>query len=589
MARRLARGDEGRDGDRKPYAVLDIETDGLRGPLIYWAAGCECDDRIRTGFTAASLWKHVLGHESDEHAQRDHVWWAHNGGEYDYVYLFDSAREDALSGRCTVTPIVRSDQMIGFRVSTAKHRTDLRDSYAVLPSALKDLAAQLAPDLPKLDIGLADGVTFDPDNPEHRAYARRDVQATIAVLVRFRSVLAEAFDGALPSWSAASTALRAWQRTIPEGVSYSPDGKVAADMARASYYGGLVHPGDLNEHTDMATVDVNSMYPSVMRSEGVPVGWWWRTKRFDESRPGFYHVNISIPEDTPFTFIPYRDPTGVIGWPTGRFSTHVSSAELQAARARGATFQVISGVVWGEIGHPFDTFVDRVETMRREGGAIGYVAKIMANSLYGKFGSKPLRDEWVIAAAAPTPNHWPPADISRDLRGLWVARDRPLRAPYLIPHWAAWITAQARLRLLTLVEAVGARHVVYTDTDSITAPAWAIDAAIAAGTLPCSAAFGDVKVEQRWSTYQVMAPKVTRGVVADGAVTLKAKGIPKRLRAAAFAGERVEWDSPNGALQVLQGAPMTTRRKRSMTDFRNSVAWRADAAGAVRPVHLGTG
>lgn len=31
--RALQKGEPGRDADRKPYAVLDVETDGLRGDL----------------------------------------------------------------------------------------------------------------------------------------------------------------------------------------------------------------------------------------------------------------------------------------------------------------------------------------------------------------------------------------------------------------------------------------------------------------------------------------------------------------------------------------------------------------------------
>ena len=588
MAWVLAAGRPAGRSDRKPYAVLDIETDGLRGPLLYWTATCECSDVVMTGTTARALWDHVLRHDSREHANRDHIWWAHNGGEYDYVYLFDSAKAEAARREAVVSPVMRASSMIGFRVTKGHHRTDLRDSYALLPASLRSLAEQLAPDLPKLDIGLADGVTFDPADPVHRAYAERDVRALLAVLLRFRTILSERFGGTLPSWSAASTALRAWQQTLPEGVSYRPGHANADSLARAGYYGGMVHLGSVAKHRDVATVDVNSMYPSVMRDGGVPAGWARPVRSFDPLRPGFYIVHADVPADCPFTFIPYRDPAGALAWPTGRFDTVISSIEARAAMARGIGIEVVRGVVWERLDFPFGEYVDRIEALRSEGGALAVVGKLLGNGLYGKFGAKPTHDEWTISADPPGPGWWPasPDPEDRSLDGLWTRAGVPIRAPYLLPHWAAWITAGARLRLLAYAEAIGAADVIYTDTDSLTAPREAIEAASAAGRLPVGRRFGEVKIEATWHAYQVVSAKVYHGVTTTGRRVRKAKGIPARLRPAAFGGAVVGWTSPNAALQVLRGADMTSERTRRLSDVRNSLAWRVGPGGRVRPVHL---
>lgn len=579
----LARGEDGRSSDRKPYAVLDVETIGLRGELCYWTAMCECSSEVTTGSTAVSLWHHVTQAGARDHRNRDHLWWAHNGGEYDYVYLFPEVLGEAARG-ARITPVVRTDQLIGLRVSMAKHRTDLRDSFALLPASLRTLAGQLAPAFLKGDIGLSEGVIFDPGNAEHRDYAAGDARSLLAVLTAFRDLLADAYDGALPSWSAASTALRAWQRTLPESARYSRPYVDGAGLARAGYYGGMVHLSSVDWHRDVVTLDVNAMYPAVMRDAGVPDGWSFPVDRYLPGRPGFYLVNVTVPDSTSFTFLPYRDPAGLIAWPTGRFPTVLASVEVEAALARGCRVEVVSGVCWTRLSHPFGEFVDRTEAMRAAGGALGYVAKIMGNSLYGKFGSRPTRDEWQISAERPGPEWWPPADGSID--GLWVRHDRPLRAPYLMPHWAAWVTANARLRLLALVEAIGPGAVIYTDTDSVTAPAGDVARAVAVGRVSIGTAFGEVKVEHRYSRFRALAPKVTEGV-EDGIPVLRAKGIPRRQVAAAFDTGLVEWDSPNAALQVLQGAAMMTRRHRRLSSIEGSVAWRADDAGRVRPVRLG--
>lgn len=596
IARVLTRGSEGRDADRKPYAVLDVETHGLRGELVYWTATCECDpDAVATGHTAASLWALVFGGGdggnrytgsifSRSHRARDHVWWAHNGGEYDYVYLFGEAKRAVREG-ASISLVTRAGSVIGMRAAASKHRTDLRDSFALLPSPLRALAAQLAPDQAKGDIGLADGVLFDPDDPSHREYAAQDSRALVAVLTRYRGILADAFDGALPSWSAASTALRAWQRTIPDGIEYHRPPDPAAILARVGYFGGMVHLGSIDWHRDAVTIDVNAMYPATMRDGGVPDGWARPVRSYVADSPGFYHVTVTVPDDEPFTFLPYRDPKGSLAWPTGTFSTVITSHEYARALARGYRIGVVRGWVWASLADPFGEFVGRAERMRSAGGAVGVAAKIAANSLYGKFGSKPVRDEWVISDHAPGPEWWPPPGDPADVDGIWTRGDVPLRASYLMPHWAAWITAGARMRLLALADRIGLDQVIYTDTDSITAPRSAIESAIARGDVRVSAAFGDVKIEHTWERFRALAPKVTQGI-ENGSPIYKAKGIPRRSMAAAFDGGTIEWDSPNGALSVLRGAPMTSRRSRRLSDIGNSVAWRVLPDGTIRPVHL---
>ena len=590
MSYRLEAGRPFSRSDTKPYGVLDIETDGLRGPLLYWTATCECPgDHFVDGRTAASLWAWIIKYESHGHANREHIWWAHNGGEYDFVYLFESIKIDAAARAAVVTVFKSGERIIGVQVVHSKHRIDLRDSYALMPASLASLAMQLAPELPKLDIGLARGVTFDPDDDVHKAYARRDVESLLAVLQRYRAILSERFGGTLPSWTAASTALRAWQQTLGADVSYSPGYRRADSLARAGYFGGLVHLGDIRAHRDVVTIDANSMYPSVMREGGVPAGWSIPVSTFDPVRPGMYLVDVDVSHGQPFTMLPYRDPDRVMAWPTGQFTTILTSLEVKAARTYGMTVNIRSGYVWARLDHPFDAYVDLIEAMRREGGALAAVGKIMGNGLYGKFGTKPEHDEWCVSDGCPGPEWVPAADDPDDvsLWGLWK-RNVTTRMPYMLPHWAAWITAGARVKLAAACNVIGAESVIYTDTDSITAPRDLIDAAAARGDLTIGSAFGQWKIETAWYSYRVFAPKVYRGVTMTGRRVRKAKGIPAALRAMAFGHPQVVvgWNSPNGALRVLKGAMMTTHRDRRLSNMDNSLGWRVLADGAVRPVHL---
>lgn len=587
---RLEAGSASSRTDRRPYAVLDVETDGLRGAIAWWTATCECrPDDVAEGTTAQALWEHVTSHSGRTHANREHVWWAHNGGEYDYLYLIEPIRRDVFAGDVIASPVTRATNTIGWRVTTGRNRTDLRDSYALLPSSLRSLTASLAPHLPKGDIGLADGVTFDPADPSHRAYARRDSQALLAVLLAFREIVSDRFGGALPAWSAASTALRAWRQTLRPGEAYRPLPAMFSPLARAGYFGGIVHLGSTAWHRDLVTIDRNAMYPTVMRESGVPAGVPWGVDGEDRRRPGMYRCRVTVPDDAAFTFLGHRTPDG-LAWPTGTFSTVLTTPEIVAARERGMRVRVLDGMVWPKLVHPFTAYVDEVERMRGMGGAMSTVGKILGNGLYGKFGAKPERDDWVLAAAPPGPEWEPPPydsmdpDAVRAHAGLWVRTGVPLDAPYLLPHWAAWITAGARLSLVRAAEAVGGA--VYTDTDSVTAPAQRVAEAVTAGRIRLGTGFGEWKVEHRWSLFRALGPKVYQGVDEGGPV-FKAKGIPHRQAAAAFDPDRpaVGWDSPNGSLRVLRGDPMLTPRTRRLSSLRNSIAWR-DTPSGVRPVHV---
>ena len=583
----LRGGDRSRRTDALPYSVLDVETDGLRGALLYWTVACEHGERA-TGSDVDALWRLILSHNSHGHSWREHVWWAHNGGSYDYLYLLPPARADVAERGAVVTPITRADAIIGWRVTHAKHGTDLRDSYALLPSPLRGLADQLAPDVPKLDIGLSAGVAFDPGNAAHREYAARDSDALLAVLVRFRGILADRWGGVLPSWSAASTALRAWRAMIPEGIEYGHPPGPAAELARLAYIGGMVRIGSTAWHADCVTLDRNSMYPAVMLA-GVPGGECTYTDRELPGRPAFYRVTVDVPRDAGWTQIPYRDRAGVLAWPTGHFTTAISSGELTWARAHNVRVTVHNGWAWSRLDHPFGEFVGRYAELRAEGGAFGLAAKFIGNGLYGKFGSRPTHDDWRLSAERPGPEWWPPAFDAADpaeaerYRGLWVRRDVPLHADYLMPHWAAWVTAGARLSLAELAERIGYDAIVYADTDSLTFPATLLPR-VPADRL--GAALGQWKQEHRWAMFRAHAPKVYEGMLDTGEPLRKAKGIPRDLIAAAYATGLVAWDSPNGSLQVLAGAPMLTPRERRLSSIAGSAAWREGIGGKVSPVHL---
>jgi hypothetical protein len=375
---------------------------------------------------------------------------------------------------------------------------------------------------------------------------------------------------------------------IPPGTEYQHPPPPAAELARLAYFGGMVRVGSIAWHADLVTLDRNSMYPAVMLA-GVPGGECVSVTRYVPGRPAFYRVTVEVPLDAEWTQLPYRDPSGALAWPTGTYLTAITSAEYEWAIAHGVRVKVHDGWAWARLDYPFRAFVDTYAAARAEGGAFSAAAKVIGNGLYGKFGSRPTHDDWRLSLARPGPEWYSPAFDAADqtevdrYAGLWVRRDVPLHADYLMPHWAAWVTAGSRLALADLAERIGPAAIVYADTDSLTFPA-----PLLARVPPAAlgAALGQWKVEHRWALFRAHAPKVYEGTLDNGDPLRKAKGIPRALVADAYATGKVAWDSPNGSLQVLAGAPMLTARERSLSSLAGSQAWREGPGGSVRPVHL---
>src|SRR6185369_8180937 len=177
------------------------------------------------------------------------------------------------------------------------------------------------------------------------------------------------------------------------------DYKFAA-LADYALRGGLtLYIGD-GQHTDhlyegVNHYDVVSMYPSVMRSIPVPCSPMVYTdhlvKDYDTYRPGWYLCDFQqIQGRVPFLFslegeLPSWSGQGIL-----------SHYELQFLERYG-TFKVHDGLVYEDYCFPFDAYFADLLSLRLSAKAEGKAArahalKILANSLYGKFGQKPYRE-----------------------------------------------------------------------------------------------------------------------------------------------------------------------------------------------------
>jgi hypothetical protein len=286
------------------------------------------------------------------------------------------------------------------------------------------------------------------------------------------------------------------------------------EWIRRGYYGGRTEvfeerfegPGDLN------VGDFNSMYPSVMQ-ERMPCFFVaveegacdWR-KYLHKKRVGFIDCTVSIPEDCHLPPLAHRHE-GKLIFPVGVFRGVWSTEELKRVVQVGGQIVQEHKSVWFGTKRLFDGYVNswyayRDKTSEHYSKAMDTLAKLMLNSLYGKFGQSEERQKiWIYPEDKElergTLVQWPHAE-----EGV-MSEDVYAKTDYVAPHIAAWITALARCRLWDEMHRLlqAGHRVFYCDTDSI----------FTDGPVSDSKKLGDLKLEYKMQRCYFFAPKLYGG------------------------------------------------------------------------------
>ncbi len=524
---------------------------------------------------------------------RGHTVVAHNGSGYDYAYLMKHIRDykDEHPG-LKYDMIIRGDgRPILITLRYKKQIVKLIDSFTVIQTSLSALTKVLAPLYAKKERPweLPDGSVnyFHPNNPLDMEYLNYDVLGLMFAYEKYCQIVFEHF-GVNLALTSASTAMKAWRRTLPDDMSgyFWRQRPAVEEYGRKSYAGGIVFLTTITPQYDMLHLDVNAMYAHAMR-QGVPIGSGCFTDVYRAGKAGIYHCVAHVPLDEMYPFIPDLNNR----WSCGNFECYIPSITIEYARSLGYIIDVIDGYTFDSIGMIFDDFLTTCEKLEREHkidgivDSIGMAAKNMRNSLYGKFGMKPVAKKLIFGEvpANATPFFGPDDNIPSDC--LYEKID-DIQAPYMMVHWASWVTAHARIHLNTLARATSA---VYGDTDSIVISRTALAPVVAAGVLKIGEAYGELKVEAEYVKFVAMGPKRYSATKHDASHIDKAKGIPKAgLRHEDnFTGTTkiVPYVSVNSIPSLLKFKTqnMTTRRTRQYSKIEHSKTWSVFPNGDVRP------
>lgn len=469
---------------------------------------------------------------------RGRVFWAHNGGRFDYISLFGNYVSRHSRDLTRV-----NGRLIELRLRSGRNVTRLRDSYNLFPRPLASLGVALG--YPKgetpqkfIDADRSQGIT-----EKDYEYCVKDCRILYESIMALQSEFGEV-RATLPSM-----ALSVFKRRYISRNYFIPTNLQALDLEfRKAYYGGRVEAyfvGPLNFIPHY--YDINSLYPMAMIEARFPNPMDFHSFDCSQSsvahgdnglwhmqhHEGYAECGVEIPANLDPPPLPYRRlEDRKLLFPTGNIYGCWTFNELRMAVTAGCHIfpkRLVCARPLPE--SPFLSYVNDIYAKKQTTeGVMREVYKLLLNGLYGKFGefhrsqneyAERFNAEYLATLRAKHPDaEWKPINRYReDGYYEWASKDGG-EASHAIYSWASIITAQARIinwRIQRKLLEAGI-HTLYTDTDSFLTDASIITDAPALADM-IGPALGQLKEEPKivteiWGAkaYLTTEDRVLKGV-----------------------------------------------------------------------------
>lgn len=366
---------------------------------------------------------------------------------------------------------------------------------------------------------------FNPNNPE---YCKRDAEITFIMMKKHQEYLNQI--GAELNYTSASSSLNLFKRNfLMQRIKKLPD--EVLDLLRNGYYGGRTEifttSGVADSKHKIQYVDINSLYPYVMKTYPFPVPDSWYLSK-DMVNFGVVHCDIEYISPEYIPYYPYRYE-GKLIFPVGKLTGWWSAFELDFGVKRGIIKinKIHKSIGFKETFDYFSSYVDYLYNMRLKvkdkDKHLDLVLKIMMNSLYGKFAEKVESEK----------------TFSQDGQVLETVLDKvyyPSHTNFII---SLYTTAYARTCLYLGLKKVLDRgsELYYCDTDSI----------IYKGKEDCleiGTELGQYKRVGVFKQAHFYLPKCYKLVDFKGEEYFKVKGVPSKFASDFINKGYVEYQKP---------------------------------------------
>lgn len=362
----------------------------------------------------------------------------HNFSNFDGIFLLKILVNLSADNK-PLEPVLRDNQIIEFKFKFANYCIWFRDSYLLLPCSLSELAklfnVELKGIFPILFVN-QESVSLDyvGQIPEFKyfkdithnqyleycksfngqkwnlreetiKYCNQDVKTLHQVISKFSDFIFNEVRLDILNYPTLSALALGIYRCKFLGEHQIPiiTGQMYHDIKK-SYTGGSVDVykpyGENIYH-----YDVNSLYPYAMKSYPMPVGlpkfFEGDITKFEDKPYGIFEAEVIAPKDLKIPFLQTRlkSSTGTKTiTPLGTWKSSYLSEEVYKAIEIGYKFNILRGYTFDK-NYIFTDYVDYFYKMKENSGkgtAQYKIAKLLLNSLYGRFGMNPENEKHVI-------------------------------------------------------------------------------------------------------------------------------------------------------------------------------------------------
>ena len=541
--------------------TLDIETivkDGVHKPYLF-AFYDGNRNKVSTWFTDKSndFFDLILTRKFT-----GYTIYAHNLSRFDVVFLFKNIAELSSKG-FKVDIVKKEDKIISIKISNRSKNISvtLKDSYLLLPMSLAKLSKQfnlkngksiepvyIGNDPDYVDYKSSDLSHYSKDVEQFNsfivwkerveAYCINDCVVLYQVIQKFQELIFNKFAIDIVKYPTTPSLAYAIYRThyLEEGIIPITEGDIF-NYIKGSYTGGsteMYKPYALNKN--IYCYDVNSLYPAVMANNLYPTGSIFQFEGDPTILDNYWIGDATVESKTdlyqPYLQIHHKTSAGyrTIA-PNGKFNMVIHSTEYENA-LKDYNISISKGYLFEKQSNIFCNYVQDMYKLRQEYSKdqpMNLIAKLLLNSLYGRFGMQPQLHSHIFANFSEVQELCTKfeiidyIEIDKDLYFVTYESEdsNELDSSFsknsgVSVSIASAVTAYARVYMSQFKNNQD-YNLFYTDTDSIF-----VDKELNSSLV--NSGLGNMKLEYKLTDSIFLAPKVYAGITDQGKKICKVKG-----------------------------------------------------------------
>jgi len=369
----------------------------------------------------------------------------------------------------------------GNDISYLKYKKDNRvivflDLFNYIKSSVAQIGKLLGKEKITIDFNLC------TDN-ELIEYCKRDVEIIKDMMLLFIEFITAHNLGSL-GITISACAFNSFRHRFMKHDIFIHNHESTLKLERDSYFGGRCECFYIGEYRQpMFILDINSMYPFVMRYMEYPVRLFKYQDRgmsvgFLQDYLEEHCVIAEVLLKTPEPVYPFRLKNKTV-FPVGKFKTVLTTASLKHAIQHGHIQQIKRYAIYDKA-IIFDDYVDFFYRLKRHYQDTGNdvfqkISKLFLNSLYGKFGQHAQDIKYVGYDPKTIPVKIEVFTDNGDMLGyqinvcgdIFMLFSHKGEGFNSFTAIASHVTDYARMYLWQLIQKAGKRNVLYIDTDSL--------------------------------------------------------------------------------------------------------------------------